>query len=227
MGEEKPKIYKRIGAFIIDILIVSLLSGIITMTFTDTTKYTDVTKEMTDIMRKYQTKEMDIEEYNARFKELNYESVSSSINVTIITLAVTIVYYVIMPYFCHGITLGKSLMKIRMISNNYEELNILNYFLRSLIINSVLSSATIIIMFYSLSKNDYINIESKVNGIISLLFIVSLILVMYRKDGRGLHDIIANTKVVNIDYKKEDEDEKLKEATVISEKKKTKKEEGK
>ncbi len=225
---EKPKVYKRVAAFFIDILIVSLLAGIISSTFTDTKKYEEVSKEMLETMSKYSQKEIELEEYQAKSRELNYELVASSIYITIVTLIVIIVYYVIMPYFCHGITLGKYLMKIRMISNNDKELNIFNYLLRSLIINSVLSNAIIIILFYSLSKTNYIDIEPKASGVLSLIFIVSLIFVMYRNDGRGLHDLIANTKVVNINYQKDDPNEQIKDAEIVGEKKKgTKKKEGK
>lgn len=218
--DEKPKVFKRVIAFFIDILVVSLLAGIISSTFIDTKKYEEVTKEMSEIITKYSEEEIALEEFQARSRDLNYEMVASSINITIVTLVITIVYYVIMPYFCHGITLGKYLMKIRMISNNDSELNIINYALRSLIINSVLSNISTIIMFYTLSKSEYMNIETKVSGILSLVMIASLISIMYRKDGRGLHDLIANTKVVNINYQKDDCKEQIQDAKIVNEKRK-------
>ena len=251
MNNEKPSIMKRFGAYLIDIIIVSLLAGVIASTFTDMTKYENVMNEIKEVSKKYNDavkelnefkekkeekeleeeytikyndKEKEVKEYLDRYYELNYESVESSMIVTIITLVLTIVYFVIMCYFCHGITLGKSLMKIRIISANGKKLNILNYLTRSLIVNSVLSSLAIIIMFYSLSKNDYINIENRVSSVFALLLIITLIILMYRKDGRGLHDLMANTKVVNIDYKP-DEEKDIEDAKIITEKEVDNKEE--
>ena len=39
MNRTKPQLYKRIIAYIIDLLVVTLLAGIVTMMFTDTKEY--------------------------------------------------------------------------------------------------------------------------------------------------------------------------------------------
>jgi uncharacterized RDD family membrane protein YckC len=197
MNRTKPHLYKRVIAYFIDLLIVTLLAGTITVMFTNTKEYDKYTKETIELTEKVLNEEISKEEYEAEYKELSYHLSKSSINVTIITAATTVVYYVIMCYFCHGITLGKFIMKLRIVGNRDEELTIFNYLLRSSIINNLLANVVTIIMIYSLSKESFINIDSKVGNVFTILFVFSFIVMMYRDDGRGLHDILGNTKVID------------------------------
>ena len=211
MKRTKPYIYKRVIAYAIDLLVITLLSGILTIVLTDSTKYDNDTKELVDITQKLTNEEITREEYQEAFNEINYKLTTDSFNVTIITIIITIIYYVIMLYYCHGITLGKYIMKLRIVSANEKEINIFNYLLRCLIINGLLSNIITIVLIKTLSKEAFIKAYSPVSNITTILVFVSIILMMYRKDGRGLHDLIANTKVVDIKAKEVKEETELKE----------------
>ena len=232
MNRTKPQLYKRIIAYIIDLLVVTLLAGIVTMMFTDTKEYDKYSKEALELTEKIVKEDLPQEEFREQFKEINYNLTKSSVNVTIITIVTSIVYYVVMCYFCHGITLGKSIMKLRIVSANEREINIFHYLLRSLIVNSILSNVVTIIMIYTLSKQTFININDKVNNVFTLILIITFIVMMYREDGRGLHDLLGNTKVIDIKYQEENNEESkdtVEEAKVIEEKtskKKGRKKEG-
>lgn len=228
MKREKPYIYKRVIAFIIDTLIVTVLSGLLTIVFTNSDKYNEDNKKLLELTEKIVSEKQDQDKYMKEFNELNYDLTKDSIEVTIITIGVSIVYYSIMCYFCNGITLGKYILKLKITSANDKELNIINYFLRSLIVNSILSNIIIIILINTLSKESYINISGRVGNVFTILMVVSFIMMMYRDDGRGLHDLMGNTKVINIKDLEEKEEVKeepkeIEEATIVEEKKQTKK----
>lgn len=228
MNRKKPYIYKRVIAFIIDLLIVTILSGLLTIMLTNSDKYNEDNQKLLEITEKIIQENVNQEEYMQEFNELNYNLTKDSLEVTIITVAVTIVYYSIMCYFCHGITLGKYILKIKITSANDKPLNIFNYFLRSLLVNNILSNVVTIILINTLSKESYINISGRVGNVFTILMIVSFIMMMYRDDGRGLHDLIGNTKVINIKDLEEKEEVKeepkvIEEATIVEEKKQTKK----
>ncbi len=53
MNNEKPQFYKRLGAYVIDLLVVALLASTIATVFTNTEKYEAVMKEMQEITDKY------------------------------------------------------------------------------------------------------------------------------------------------------------------------------
>ena len=67
---------------------------------------------------------------------------------------------------------------------------------RSLFMLSIFSSLFGIVMLFILPKDIYIYSYLGVISIESLFIIISIIFVLYRKDKRGLHDVIARTMVV-------------------------------
>ena len=232
MKTNKPSTLKRAVAYFIDILIISILASIMTVMFTDTEKYEAEEQQVLELVQKYTNGEITRNEYLEQYDNLNYELTKASIGVTVATCVMSIIYFVILCYYCHGITLGKYFMKLRIVSNNKKELTIINYFLRSLIVNMVLSNILTIIMIKVLSKSQYLSINTYVQNGISLLMIVSLLLIMYREDGRGIQDFMGNTKVISINNREEDSEEEKKEevkdAVIVEEKKRgRKKKEGK
>ena len=219
MTRKKPYMYKRFIAYFIDLLAIALIAGSLAVIFNVSKKADKDTEKIFQVYEKYANKEITREEFVEEYNNTNYELTINSKEVTIITIAVTIIYYVIMCYFCHGITLGKYIMKIRIVSANERKLNILNYLLRSLIINSILSNLVSLILVSTLSKDSYISISSKISNGFTIIMVISFIFMMYRDDGRGLHDLISNTKVIDLKKDKKEETEKIEEATIVSEEK--------
>ena len=107
-------------------------------------------------------------------------------------------------------------MKIKIVSANGKKLNMGHYFLRCLVIDLVLSHSISLILFYTLSKTDFINYYDKVSRGITLLLLLSFILIMFRNDGRSISDFMGNTKIVN--FNDEEEKEPL-EANIVEKKK--------
>lgn len=222
MNKQKPFIYKRILAYIIDLLVVVLISGIITVVFVDNKKYDKDVDSLMELTEKLQKEEITTEEYYEEFDNINYYLTKNSTVVTIITCVVSIIYYVILCYYCGGITLGKHIMKIRIVSYNEKSLHILNYLSRSLIINFILSNSISVILVKVLSKNDFILYNTKINNVLFILIVVSFILIMYRDDGRGIEDFMANTKIINYKDEIEVSKEEITEASIVDEVKKEK-----
>ena len=224
MKSKKPYIYKRVIAFIIDTLIVTIISGLLTIMFTNNEQYDADNKKLLELTQKMISEKQDQDKYMEELNEINYNLTKDSINVTIITIGISVIYYSIMCYFCQGITLGKYILKLKITSANDKPLNIFNYFLRSLIINSILSNIVTIVLINTLSKESYINISGRVGNVFTVLMVVSFIMMMYRDDGRGLHDIIGNTKVISTkDLEEKEEPKEIEEATIVEEKKQSNK----
>ena len=110
--KEKPYFLRRSIAYLIDIIIVTLLATVISMIFIDNTNYQKKSEELMQLTKKYTDGEITREEYSKEFDTLNYYVTKEGIGTTIANCSVAIVYYVILCYFCHGITLGKYIMKL-------------------------------------------------------------------------------------------------------------------
>ncbi len=225
INREKPLFIKRVGAYLIDIIIVTLLATVISMIFIKNENYQKRSDELMKLTKDYTAGEITREEYSKEFDNLNYYVTKEGVGTTIINCSVAIVYYVVLCFFCHGITLGKYLMKLQIVSANEKELNMGNYLLRGLFANLILSNLVSIIFVYSMSKDTFVSVYPKVSSVLSLFILVTILVIMYRNDGRGLHDLMANTKVISTKEGKiaEEKKEEVVEAKVIEEKKVTKK----
>ena len=226
MEIKKPPFYKRVIAYVVDLLIVTILASLISLIFTDSKQYEIDSKKMIDIANQYKQGEITKEEYLAQYDEINYAISQDSVTITIITCVVALVYYVLMCYYCHGITLGKYMVKIKVSSSNDRKLTIFNYLLRSLIANMILLNVINVILIKVLDKQSFISTYGYINYFFTILILVSIIVMVYLNDGRGLHDLISNTEVIYINLENKDEVRKTEDTkdAVILEEKKTKKE---
>ena len=220
MNKEKPYFLKRFVAYLIDFIIVSLLASIISLVFLDNSKYNAESEQLMNLTKKYTNSEITKEEYTKEFDELNYVMTKENVGVTVVNVSVALVYYVILCYFCHGITLGKYIMKMKITSSKDKELNVGNYLLRGLFVNLILSNIMSILLVSVLDKNSFIKVYPIVSNALTMFLLATLIFMMYRNDGRGLHDIISGTMVVStkIIKDKNDANDNIEEAKVIEEK---------
>lgn len=138
------------------------------------------------------------EELNTKTGEYSYILSKYGIYNTVITLVCTLLYFGVIQYFLKGQTIGKKLLRLKVVSASDKKLNILNYLLRSLIVNDILLNTigTIFLMFTS--KKIYLQANSILTTLVSISEAIIIFLVVTREDGRGLHDLLFNTKVIDI-----------------------------
>lgn len=220
----KSNSYKRITAYLVDIMIITFISSLITFVIPTSENYTKLTKQFSNLTEEYANQKITKEEYLTKGSEINYSLSKETVAESIVTLVITISYFVVFTYFMNGETIGKKIMKIKITSNNHKKLTMNNYLVRSLIINSILLQFISILTILFLDKTTYLSVYNIISNVFSIIFVVSFMMILFRKDGRGLHDILANTKVISTEKKEQDvteketkkeEDLKLKDAELI------------
>lgn len=127
----------------------------------------------------------------------NYILGKIAISDSIITLLCTLLYFGIIQYILKGQTIGKKLLKLKVVSASDKKINLLNYILRSLIVNNILLNTITIIFLAYASKTIYLKSYSIINILINIIEAVIIFLVLTRDDQRGLHDLLFNTKVIS------------------------------
>lgn len=240
---------KRIGAYLIDIILVSLVATLISSNNyinKDYKRYSEVYSEHNDkyeryinyyekienfyddnkindkeykklikldetytkdLMDYYEDKKIDKDEYENIIENLNLEYSNLEINYsykllkysiipTIVNFMCILLYFVVFQFYFNGKTLGKRIMNLKVVSNNTQKLNILNYFIRSLIVNEVFINGVTLICLIILSKNNFISYNKIIYIVTYILEMVILFMVVFDKNNRGLHDYISNTKVI-------------------------------
>ena len=193
---------KRIIAYLIDILIVSIVVTpfinlkAINPYIDDYNKYYE---EYTKLIEDANNGEIDTnsDEYKNQVIDLNYKIAEYKVINSSISVVSLIVYFVIIQYFLKGQTIGKKILKLRVVSNKDKELNIGHYFVRSLILNNIIFSIILIAGIYIFNETAYYNLSMVVSYLQLLVMSVIILMVVLRRDNRGLHDFLAGTKVIS------------------------------
>ena len=193
----KANSYKRVLAYLVDIMIISFVSLLLTYFVPTSENYNKLNKEFEALTIDYRNQEVTIEEYLEKGTDINYQLNKEGVPQTIVSTVLSIIYFVVLTYFMNGETLGKKLMKIKITSNNDKKLTMNNYLIRALVIDSVLMNIITIITILLFSKDIYLTSYNIISYVFSFVYIVSLAMILFSKNGRGLQDILANTKVIS------------------------------
>ncbi len=215
----KPVSYKRILAYLIDIFIVICIATILTMFIPVSEEYTNQMNELNAVLEDYSSGDISETEYLEKFNDISYIVNKESVQVSIVSVVLSTIYFVVLAYYMNGQTFGKKIMKIQVVSANSKKLTMNNYLIRSLIVDSILMNAISIIAILFLEKSSYLKVYDVTSTIFGAIYVVIFAMILFRQDGRGLHDLLANTKVISLNDKKV-----LNEETIKEEKKETKKE---
>lgn len=191
---------KRIVAYLIDYLVITLISSaLVYVTFINPRydEYVETSQAYNEVLQKYYDKEIDANELTEQTKELSYELNSSGYVYTIGNIIIIFLYYGVFVYFTKGQTLGKRIMGIRIVSNKGKKLKLYNYFIRAFILNGVIMNLLTLIAI-CFKESTYLTIYTVASNFDMILTIVIFLMILFYKDGRGLHDIFAGTKVIDV-----------------------------
>lgn len=191
----KVTFFERLAAYIVDMIVVGLILSLIFLGLGNNTSKTE--KLMGELDTKLVEQTITPEEYLEEYQELLYDYQKENVLETGVSLALTIAYYVVFQYMNKGQTLGKKLLNIKVVDKTTEKpISILKGLLRSFLIMSILSGILGIIFLYIFNKDTYFMSYSIFLFIEGIFVITSILFMLYKKDGRGLHDMMANTIVV-------------------------------
>lgn len=205
-------IFKRLGAYFIDFLVIFLLNSAIAYIGFINPKYEEykvVSEEYTQVLDDYYEKKIDINDFNAKAKDMAYDLNRTGYVYIISDVVITFLYFGLFQSITKGQTLGKKLMNIKVVSAKEKDLKWYNYFIRAFILNGVILNLLTFVAVWC-SKEMYYKICNVATNVDYLLMIVIFLMIMLSKDGRGLHDVLAGTKVIDVRI----ENDKVKEAEV-------------
>lgn len=167
-------------------------------------------KEIID--KRYEKKTITEKEYNKLAKETDniyneiskkkaYKVEQNNILYLIIYLIATIAYFIGFNKYTNGQTLGKKLMRLKIVnsSDKNKDVPIWSYIVRMIILYQPIYYLVKLIGINYLDIDNYYNVISTISTIQSYIEMLVIILVMVRIDGRGIHDILAKTRVIAYD----------------------------
>ena len=202
--EIKAMFSQRILAFLIDLVLLSMITSLITMFIPVNDTATKLYEEQNRVLEGYVEGTVSMEEYVNQMIDIGYDISRQTVIVSIVAVVISLLYYVVYPCYNNGQTFGKKLMKIKLVKTNDKELSMNDLLIRSMINNSILVNIITIALVLFLSKDLYLSTSSLLSSIQYLVLIISLIMIAFTKNAQGIHDKIVKTEVVQADTVKED-----------------------
>ena len=191
----KATFFERLGAYVIDIVIIYFILWVIGLGFGNNTSETE--KLMQDLDNQLLNSQITLTEYLDEYKVAFYDYQKENVLELGISVALTIAYFVVFQYMNKGQTIGKKLLKIKVVDKkNKKPITILKGLLRSFIVLSILSGVLNIAFLYIFNTNNYFNVYGAIVTLELTFTIISIMFILYKNDKRGLHDIMTNTMVI-------------------------------
>ena len=184
----------RVCAFIVDMFLVSIVCALLSYPFINQENSQKINKELNEVMEKASKNEISVQTYAAELKPLVYQNDRDNGVTTIFILLVSILYFVVYQFKTKQ-TIGKKIFKIKLEANE-GELTMNHMVFRGLIINSILFTLLTFIFVIFSNSSVYFVANITINSLYYLIIVISSLMIILRKDNRGLHDVICNTKVV-------------------------------
>ena len=191
----KAPLKKRGLAYLIDIIILLIVLGLINIFLIN--DHNSLNKEMNMLELNYSSGDISLNEYISDLGPIYKQVDKSNIIINILNAIFIVVYFVIVPYFNHGQTIGKKIMGLEVRARSNQKITLWQLLVRNLIINGLIYLLAVIIGVYMISPNIYFWFISILGMIQIGLVLTSMFMVTYRKDKKGLHDLIARTWVAS------------------------------
>lgn len=200
---EKALFIQRLAAFILDVFIVSMVASLVSYPFLDLDSIDKLNEASTQIVDQYMTQKISIDNYVSESISISYEMARKQGVVSLITIFLNVLYFVVFQIKNDGQTIGKKLLKIKIESTSDDKLTMNQMIFRSLIINSILVDMVSFCFLLFTNREAYFYGAGVLSIVQFVIIALSGFMVMFSEKRRGVHDMIAHTNVVRCDLVKE------------------------
>lgn len=199
MNKKKALFSQRLFAFILDIILVSVFSTLVTMVIPVSDAAEKLYDEQSKMMESYVNGKSNIEDYVNGMIDISYDISRETGVVTIISIVISLLYFVVYPVYKNGQTLGKKIFKIQVVKENETDLSMNDLLFRSFINTSILVNIINVCLVFFTAKQVYLSSSSIINGIWYIIMIISFFMVAFSKSNQGIHDRLVHTQVVMLE----------------------------
>ena len=193
---------KRLFAYLIDIIIV----GFVASALANIDVINPYINEYMESYEKFSEKLSSINGENADEVIssdafiLQYKStLKYSIYSTGISFVCYILYFVGFQKWNKNQTVGKKLMKLKIINkDSSDNINVWQYLVRTLILYNLIFGSINVCLSLWLNNKLFFTMSMIVSIIGYVITYLCYAMILFRKDGKGLHDLISKTEVVEV-----------------------------
>ena len=151
---------KRIGAYLLDSLFISLLASLLVACFTfGKNNNTDYEKYI-NLISEYQDGKIEDDVYKQEVINYNYKSTKDSTIASAITIVLIISYFGLYQVYANGQTIGKRILKIKVVGKDGEKLKYGANFIRMIILNNVIFRILLAVGVYLMNAQHFYTYSS-------------------------------------------------------------------
>lgn len=197
----KAGFMQRLLAYFIDVIIISIVFSVFSFAIPNNDKISELNEQLNDAENKMVTalQSNDNDTYKETLNDvtsIQYELSRESVLRDTVLFVITFVYFVVLQFVLKGKTVGKIVMKIKVVDKKNKEPSMGVILLRTFIVQGLLSSFIAIVTILFIDKGFYTYFNGVISLMTSIFIIVSALMILYRKDKRGLHDMMAGSYVL-------------------------------
>lgn len=194
---KKVAFTKRLVAFIVDVMVVYCIASFISVPFLNQSTNEKLSKQVVDIRDEYENHKIDSKAFVEQYADISYKIARNTGVYSITTIVIEILYFVLLPLYWGGQTIGKKIMKIKVVSLD-GELDSNQMIFRSFIANFILLNIISFALMLFSPKDVYFYGIAFFELIQYSICAISIFMVLYSADGYSIHDKLTHTKVVNV-----------------------------
>ena len=190
---------ERLGAYIVDLWLVFLVTSLIaTFVNFNQDKVKVLNEQINDLTDQALNEDISFMTYLEDYGAIAQDIDKNSAIYNVVNAFVIIGFFIVVPYFNDGKTVGKTIMKIKVVRDDGELLSMNNLVIRNFITTSLAYMMLSLSLLY-ITPSMFYFIATIIFGFLQILLVIlSAFMVIYRRDKRGFHDVIAKTSVIKI-----------------------------
>lgn len=189
---------KRIKSFAIDFIILLFVFFLIQLLIPKTDYVKKLEAEQNTIMEDYFAHRINFEEYVNSYGEVFYESSLEGQTTYLLYLLFMLGYFIALPFFWKGRTIGCYSCGVQIEKFDQGPLRPWQLFVRYSIVFG-LGYVFLNNIFLLLLPSSYYFISISVVAVFQfVLAIFSMMTVIFRKEKRGIHELLSNTEITKI-----------------------------
>ena len=195
MKSNKASLLRRILAFLIDFALVTIVVVAVSSLLPKNNNIDVLNREFNDTLSN-----MENVSFSVSFNQmaLIYKDLDQArIMYSVINAVMIFIYFIFIPYFFDGKTVGKKILKIKTVRNDKECLSLKNLVIKNMIDTGLMYMLFSLTLIYILPGYSYFIFVIALSILQISLIVASICMIIKRKDKRGLNDILSGTKVVN------------------------------
>ncbi len=185
--------FKRFIAYLIDIIIVIVICSILNNILPNK-KVENYNHELNLYNEQMLNHEINFKEYISDYVRVSYEIDKASKIDSALNIMILIIYFIIIPLLTKGYTLGLKIMKLKL----NGDIGVKNLFIRNIITVGILYMILSVLVIHIFNYKYYFILMSILSFIQFLLVIISVFMIIYRGDKKGLQDVLSNTFVEEV-----------------------------